>query len=66
MARPHPLDAGLADLGGEHRAELVATEPDRLVADVDAALLLPVPTFPGDGGKRTYFTTAGRIIFGLL
>src|SRR5271166_5424095 len=34
----HMRDASLADLGGEHRAEPIPPEPDRLVADVYPAL----------------------------
>jgi hypothetical protein len=34
----HFLNKLPADLAGEHRAEPVPPEPDRLMADVDAAL----------------------------
>ena len=34
----HSVNPLLADLAGEHRTEPVPPEPDRLVADVDAAL----------------------------
>ncbi|EAQ23117.1 hypothetical protein ROS217_02660 [Roseovarius sp. 217] len=33
------MDAAFADLGSEHGAEPVPPEPDRLMADVDAALV---------------------------
>src|SRR6056297_3357481 len=39
VARPHPLDAALADLRPQHRAEAEPPEPDGLVTDVDAALV---------------------------
>jgi hypothetical protein len=39
MARSHAVDAALADLGGKYRPEPVPPEPDRLVANVDAALV---------------------------
>ncbi len=42
LARTHPLDASLADLGCEHWAEPVPPEPHRLVADVDAPLVQQV------------------------
>jgi len=35
----HAVDAAFADLGSEHGAEPVPPEPDRLMADVDAALV---------------------------
>jgi len=35
----HSIDPLPADFSGEHRAEAVPPEPDRLVADVDAALV---------------------------
>jgi len=36
---PHTIDALAPDLGREHRAEPVPPEPDRLVADLDPALV---------------------------
>jgi len=35
---PHALNPLAADLAGEHRAEPVPPQPNRLMADVDAAL----------------------------
>jgi hypothetical protein len=46
VARLHALDAALADLGGEDRAEAVPPEPDRLVADLDAALVQQILDVP--------------------
>jgi hypothetical protein len=34
----HPADPLAPDVSGEHRAEAVPPQPDRLVANVDAAL----------------------------
>jgi hypothetical protein len=36
---PHLVDLLPADLGGEHWAKALPPEPDRLMADVDAALV---------------------------
>lgn len=40
------LDPQLPDLGGEHGAEPVSSKPDRLVADLDAALVQQVVDVP--------------------
>ena len=39
LARAHPLDPALPNLGCKHRAEPMPPEPDRLMAHVDAALV---------------------------
>ena len=55
-------DASLADLGGEHRAEPVPPEPDRLVADVYPALRQQIL----DVGYLTYIITTRRMTSGEL
>lgn len=40
------IDPFLADLGGQHRAEAVPPESDRLVADVDAAFVQQILHIP--------------------
>jgi hypothetical protein len=50
----HVRDASLANLGGEHRAKSVPTEPDGLVA------------FRSDNGYLTYIITTRRMTFGEL
>tara|TARA_R100000322_G_scaffold42860_1_gene26928 strand:+ start:1751 stop:2107 length:357 start_codon:yes stop_codon:yes gene_type:complete len=42
LARLHPLDSALSDLGREKRTEPVPSIPDRLVAHIDAAFMEPV------------------------
>ena len=37
--RPHLINPSAADLSGKHRAKSVPTKPERLVTDVDAALV---------------------------
>jgi hypothetical protein len=46
VAALHPLDAALADLGGEHRAEAMPPKSHCLVADLDAALVQQVLDVP--------------------
>ena len=58
--RPHPLDTAISDLGGEHRTKPVPPEPNRLVADVNAALVQKI--FDVSKGKRTYIINAKRMI----
>ena len=41
-----PVDPPASDLGGEHRPEPVAPEPHRLVAHLDAPLVLKVLDVP--------------------
>ena len=43
---PHPVDPLPADFGGEHRTEALPPEPDRLVADVDPALVQQILDVP--------------------
>src|SRR6056297_1629700 len=45
-AGSHPLDAARFDLGGEHRPKPVPPEPNRLVADLNAALMQQVLDIP--------------------
>ena len=42
----HPVDPLPADVSGEHRAEAVPPEPDRLVAYLDAALVQQILDIP--------------------
>jgi hypothetical protein len=46
VARLHPLDATLPDLGGEDRTKAMPPEPHRLVADLDAALMQKILDVP--------------------
>ena len=45
-ARLHPFDPALPDLGGEKRPKPVPPEPNRLVADLDAALVQKILDIP--------------------
>ncbi len=45
-ARPHGLDPAPSDLTGKHRAKPVPPETNRLVCDVDAALVKQVLDVP--------------------
>jgi hypothetical protein len=44
----------------------VPPEPDRLVADLDTALVQQILDVPNDYGNRTYSITAMRVISGLV
>jgi hypothetical protein len=44
--RPHRLNAGTPDLGGEKRTETVAPQPNRFMGDVNAPLMEKVFHIP--------------------
>jgi len=60
----HVIDPLPADLRGEHWTEAVPPEPDRLVADVDPALVQQVFHVAQGEGYFTYIITTRRITSG--
>jgi hypothetical protein len=60
----HATDPLPANVGSKDRPEPVPPLPDRLMADIDAALESRSSTFLSDSGKRTYISTAKRITSG--
>lgn len=66
VAGPHALDAALSVLSREDRTKAEPPEPNRLVADVDAALVKKILDVPQRERERTNIMTASRMISGLL
>jgi hypothetical protein len=60
----HPIDPLPADLSGAHRTEPVPPITDRLVADVDAALVQQVLDVAQRQRVLTYIITTRRITSG--
>jgi hypothetical protein len=65
-SRPHSIHPFPTDLGGKHLPEPVPSKPDRFVADVNAAFVQQVLDVAQGKRKRTYNTTAWRMISGLV
>jgi len=62
----HALDPAIADLGGEHRAKPMPPETDRLVADINAALVQQVLDVSKRQREPDVQHTASRMISGLV
>lgn len=66
MARVHPLDLALADLGRELWTEAVQPIARSFVADIEGPLLQEPSTFRSERWNRTYSITSRRMIWGLF